>query len=347
MLGAVLTGVEEMHLRQVPTPRPGPGEVRVRVKACGVCQTDYTGYLGKREQIPYPTILGHEIAGVIDEVGEGTGEWQVGDEVALSPVIPCGRCHYCRIDKANHCRSGIVIGGEGQPTIIDGAFAEYVVVPTIVLYRKPSSVSFEAACLAEPLAGSYKGLIDFSGLRIGDDVAIIGCGGMGLLILMIAAAAGAGRIVALDISDFRLDFARRLGAHLAVNCAKEDAADAVRRFLPRGPNIVMEAAGTLEAASLAFDLTTRMTRVNMFGVIVPGDIPVSPARIHFTETAMDSSFSVTPRVMVKSLELMEKGLVDPGRIVTHRVPLSRIDEAMGLMTSPDRVKVVVVPDDEM
>ena len=110
-----------------------------------------------------------------------------------------------------------------------------------------------------------------------------------------------------------------------------------------GPDIVFEAAGVLEAAKLTFQLCRRGTRVNMFGVIIPGEIPVSPADIHFLETRVDASFSVNPRVMFKSVELMRKGKVNPDKIVTHKFSLAQVDKALEMMESSDRVKVMINP----
>lgn len=342
MLAAVYHGVRDMRLEEVPTPRPGPGEALVRVVACGICQTDYCAYTGARTNWTPPMIAGHEISGVVEEAGDGV-PFRPGDEVVVSPVVSCGRCYYCRTDRANHCRHGKVIGGEGQPTFLPGAFAEYVLAPEGALFAKPAGVPHRSACLTEPLAGCYKGLIDFSALRIGEDLVIIGTGSMGMLLLLLGKAAGAGRIVAVDTSDWRLQMARRLGATHAFNPARDDVARAVPEALGKPPDVVFEAAGTLPAAQLAFALADRLTRVNMFGVIVPGEVPVSPSRIHFTETSMQSSFSVTPRVMTRSLELQERGLVDPGRIVTHAFPLAEIHKAFEVMESPERVKVVIEP----
>ncbi|MGC8832997.1 MAG: zinc-dependent alcohol dehydrogenase [Armatimonadota bacterium] len=343
MLAAVLEGVGQMPLREVPKPHPGPGEVVVRIAACGICQTDYCAYTGARTNFTPPIIVGHEMAGVVAEVGEGVTNVKEGDEVVISPAGFCGLCRWCRSGLQHYCPNGFVIGGEGFANVWNGGFAEYTKAPASVLYHKPKEISFTAAALTEPLAGSYKGLIEYTQMRVGEDVVIIGAGSMGLLLTSIAAAAGAGTLIVADINDFRLDMAKKLGAHHVINLKRENGRDAVYSILPEGPDIVFEAAGALEAASLAMQLCRRGTRVNMFGVIVPGTIPVSPADVHFLETRVDASFSVTPRVMLKSLDLMRKGLVDPSRIVTHEIPLSEMPRALDAMASPNRVKVVVKP----
>jgi threonine dehydrogenase-like Zn-dependent dehydrogenase len=166
---------------------------------------------------------------------------------------------------------------------------------------------------------------------------------MGLLVGSIAHAAGAGTLICVDIEDFKLEYARRIGATHVLNSRRCDAKQAVYDILPEGPDIVFEAAGALEAAELQMDLCRRGTRVNMFGVIVPGTIPVSPARVHFQETRVDASFSVNPKVMVRSLDLQRKGLVDPSVIITHEVSLSEMDRALEIMGSAERIKVVVTP----
>jgi threonine dehydrogenase-like Zn-dependent dehydrogenase len=343
LLAAVLEAVGRMPLREVPRPKPGRNEVIVRVVACGFCQTDYCAYTGARTNWTPGLIVGHEISGVVDELGEGVEGWSPGDEVVVAPAGFCGVCRWCRVGLQHYCKDGFVIGGEGFKDVRNGGFAEYVCAPVTVLYPKPPNVSFAAAALTEPLGGSYKGLIEYTQMRVGEDIVIIGAGGMGLLVGSIAKAAGAGSLIVVDIEDFKLDYARRIGATDVINSRKTDAKAAVYDILPEGPDIVFEAAGALEAAALTMDLCRRGTRVNMFGVIIPGTIPVSPAEVHFQETRVDASFSVNPRVMVRSLDLQRKGLVDPGATVTHEIPLREMPRALEAMGSVERIKVVVRP----
>lgn len=333
-----------MPLRDVPKPEAGPGEVVVRMRACGICQTDYLAYTGRRTNWNPGIIVGHEMSGVVDELGEGVTNWSPGDEVVVSPAGFCGLCRWCRTGLQHYCQDGFVIGGEGFERVLNGGFAEYVKAPVSVLYEKPPNVSFSAAALAEPLGGSYKGLVEYTEMRIGEDVVIIGCGGMGLLVGSIAHRAGAGSLICIDIEDYKLDYARKVGATHVLNSREVDAKEAVYEILPEGPDIVFEAAGALEAAELQMALCRRGTRVNMFGVIIPGTISVSPAEVHFQETRVDASFSVNPKVMTRSLDLMRKGLVDPSKIITHEIPLTEMPRALEVMGSAERIKVVVLPD---
>ena len=343
MLAARLYEVRKMLLEEVPKPTPGPGEAVVRVKACGICQTDFCAYTGARMNWRKGMIVGHEMSGVVDEVGRDVIGFGPGDDVIICPAFYCGRCHNCRSGLQHYCEYGGGIGGEGFENVWDGGFAEYVRVPAMTLYHKPASIPFPTAAITEPLAGSYKGLILYSQMTVAEDVVIIGAGSMGLLLTQIARSAGAGTLTLVDVVDFRLQKAVECGASHVINAAREDAKARIHDILPHGPDLVFEAAGAMPAAQLTYELCRRGTRINMFGVIVPGEISVSPAHIHFTEIRMDASFSITPKVMLKSIRLMEKGLADPGKIITHRVPLTRIQDALDVMETPERVKVVVEP----
>ena len=343
MKAAVLEDVKKLIVKEIPTPTPINDMTLVKVKACGICMTDYKAYSGERKNVTFPTICGHEFSGVVEQVGDNVKFFKPNDEIIASPVSNCGICKECRSGKAQYCKNGAVIGGDGMDRIIDGAFAEYVLVPENSLYHKPKNINFNAAALAEPLAGSYKGLIEYSELKIAEDLVIIGAGGMGLLASMIAERAGAASIIMIDIADWRLEFSKKCGATHLINSQKTDAIKAVYEILPDGPDIVFEAAGPLVAAQLAFDLCRRGTRVNEFGVTTEGTIAISPADVHWKETRVDASFSVYPRVMQQSIRLMEKGFIDPNKIITHKFDLDDINEAMTAMKTPERVKIIVNP----
>lgn len=343
MKAAVLESVKKLVVKDIPVPIPDGEMALVRVKSCGICMTDYKAYSGERQNLTFPIISGHEFSGVVEKVGGNVKFFKPGDEIIASPVSNCGICTNCRQGLAQYCKNGAVIGGDGMDRIIDGAFAEYVLVPESSLYHKPKNLSFDAAALTEPLAGSYKGLIEYSQLKIAEDLVIIGAGSMGLLASMIAEKASAASIILIDVDDWRLDFSKNCGATHLINLTKTDPIQAVYKILPKGPDIVFEAAGPLPAAKLAFDLCRRGTRVNEFGVTTEGTISISPAEIHWKETRVDASFSVYPRVMQQSIRLMEKRIIDSSKIITHRFNLNDINKAMNTMKISERIKVIVNP----
>ena len=191
MLAAVLKGVNELVLEDVPKPEPGPTQVVVAVKACGICATDHKAVRGKRE-VQFPRILGHEIAGVIDSVGSAARRYRPGDEVIISPRGYCGLCEPCRLGRYHYCEETFSTGGDGGERFLPGGFAQFMCTDEHNAFSKPPEISFPAAALSEPLAGAWKGVIQYSQLQIGEDVVVIGTGGIGLLCLMVAHKAGAG-----------------------------------------------------------------------------------------------------------------------------------------------------------
>lgn len=343
MLAAVLKDFDKLVLEEVPTPAPGAGEVLVRVKACGFCATDYKAIKGIRRNVSFPMIAGHEPAGMVAAVGPYVTNWKEGDEVAIQPSGYCGICKWCREGNTHYCEHAYTTGGDGPKDVRPGSFAEYVVTGANTLFAKPKSVSFDAACLAEPLSGAWKGMIQYSQMQVGDDVVVIGTGGIGMFCLMVAKAAGAGRLIAVDVSEYALDVARQLGATHTINPSAGDAKKAIYDILPDGPDFVIEAAGPIEAVRLMVSLLRRGTRWNIFGITTHESFELDGGLMHFLEARMDSSFGTTPRAMQQSIRLMERGIIDPEQIISHRVPLKDIHKAVEIMGSKERNKVVVNP----
>lgn len=343
MLAAVLKDFNQLVLEDVPRPDPGPGEVLVRIKSCGICATDYKAIKGIRRNVDFPFIPGHEPAGVIAGVGALATNVKEGDEVVMSPSGFCGVCTNCRRGRTHYCEHGYTTGGDGAPVVRPGSFAEYTVTSANAVFPKPANLSFDAACQAEPVSGAWKGLIHYSEMSLGDDVVIIGTGGIGMYCLMVAKAAGAGRLIAVDTSDYALEVARKLGATDTVNPAKRDAKRAVFDIVPEGPDLVVEAAGPIQAVNLMTSLLRRGTRWNIFGITTHEKFELDGGWMHFLEARMDSSFGTTPEAITQALRLMTRELVDPEKVISHRFPLTKIHEAIETMGSPHRNKVIINP----
>jgi len=344
MLAAVLHDFDDLRLEQVPIPRAEEiGDVVVRITSCGICATDYKAIKGIRRNVTFPAITGHEPSGVVAEVGPGVSHFKVGDEVIVQPLVHCGFCNHCRAGNTHYCENGFVTGGDGPKEVRPGAFAEYMRTKESSLFAKPPRVSFDAAAITEPLAGAWKGVIQYSEMKVGDAVVIIGVGSIGLLCMMVAKAAGAGRLIVIDTSDYALRKARELGATDVVNPAREDAKRRVYEIMPEGPDLVVEAAGPIEAVRLMVDLRRRGTKWNVFGITTHEEFCLDGGLTHFLEGRMDASFGTTPLAMSKAIRLMETGLVDTERIISHRFPLSQIHEALDVMASPEHNKIIVHP----
>jgi L-iditol 2-dehydrogenase len=344
MLAAVLRDFNKLELEDVPRPAPTkPGTVSVRIKSCGICQTDYKAIKGIRRNVTFPTIPGHEPSGIVEETGPGVVHFKPGDEVIIQPSGFCGFCPDCRVGNTHYCEHAFVTGGDGPPDVWDGAFAEYMVTKEASLFRKPKNLSWDAAALTEPLSGAWKGVVQYSGMRVGDDVVVIGVGGIGLFCMMIAAAAGAGRLIAVDPSSHARQNALRLGATHAVDPREGRVKERVYEILPDGPDLVVEAAGPIEAVKTMVSLLRRGTRWNVFGVTTHEKFELDGGLTHFLEARMDASFGTNPNAMQHALRLIERGVIDPEAIISHRFPLSRIHDAIDTMGRPERNKVVIHP----
>ena len=343
MLAAVLKEFDHLVLEDTPIPEPGMGEVVVRIKSCGFCATDYKAIKGIRRNVKFPLVPGHEPAGLVNAVGPGVTQFKEGDEVVVMPSGYCGLCEYCRMGDTHYCENAFTTGGDGPEDVWPGAFAEYMKTRETCLFLKPPEISFDAAALTEPLSGAWKGLIKYSEMKVGDDVVVIGVGGIGLLCLMVAKAAGAGLIVAVDTSDFALRHAASLGATHCVNPNKNEPREEIRKIIPGGPDLVVEAAGPIEAVNLMVNLRRRGTKWNVFGITTHEKFELDGGKTHFLEGRMDASFGTNPLAMRNSLKLMKRGLVDTEKIITHRFPLSQIHDAIDCMGTRERNKVMINP----
>jgi L-iditol 2-dehydrogenase len=245
------------------------------------------------------------------------------------------------VGNTHYCENAFTTGGDGPEDVWDGAFAQYMLTTESCLFRKPSSLSFDAAALTEPLSGAWKGVIRHSEMQVGEDVVVIGVGSIGLLCLMVAKAAGAGTLIAVDPSEYARKNALALGATHAI--PPEDAYKEVYGIIPDGPDLVVEAAGPIAAVELMVRLRRRGTRWNVFGITTHETFELDGGLTHFLEGRMDASFGTTPLAMSRGIRLMEKGLVDVEKVISHRFALSDIHRAVEVMGTPNRNKVVIQP----
>ena len=343
MLAAVLQDFNQLELKDVEIPVPKTGEVVVRIKSCGFCATDYKAIKGIRRNVSFPLIPGHEPAGIVHSIGPGVRHVKVGDEVICQPSGFCGACSYCKAGDTHYCEYAFTTGGDGPEEVWAGAFAEYMKTVESCLFHKPKSISFDAAALTEPLSGAWKGLIKHSEMEVGDDVVIIGVGGIGLLCMMVARAAGAGKLIAIDPSSYARNNSLQLGATHAIDPLRGDPVSAVYDIIPKGPDIVVESAGPIDAVELMTKLRRRGTKWNIFGITTDETFELEGGLTHFLEGRMDASFGTNPSAMQKSIRLMENRLVNPESIISHRFKLEDIHEAIEVMGHSERNKVMIHP----
>ena len=251
MNALVLKTYNNLVYEQVPEPTVAPDEVLVQVAACGICGSDVHGVDGSTGRRVPPIIMGHEAAGTIVACGSAVRGWAVGERVTFGCVIHCTRCFHCRRGEPELCEDrrwlGVSIPGFSK----DGAFAEFVAVPQQILVRVPDDLSFARAALMEPLTIAAHAL-SRTPPALYDTAVVVGSGMIGLLVVQLLKLAGAGRIIAVDINDGRLEMALRNGATHVLNSRRDDVAAIVRHLCNgRGADVAFEAVGSSDTVNLA------------------------------------------------------------------------------------------------
>jgi L-iditol 2-dehydrogenase len=338
MKAAVWHGGRDIRIENLPKPTANYNEVVIRVKAVGICGSELHAYEGISKRRTPPLVMGHELAGVVEEIGEGVTRIGHGDRVTMEPAVPCGLCEQCLTGRMNLCKSRRHIGLDFQ-----GAFAEYVKAPSQVLHKIPPSVSFEEATLAEPLSA---GLHAMSIARIGDgdSVLIIGAGVIGMSCL-IAARERAKTAIMSDIVDFRLEVARSLGADILIDSSKVDPVGEVERITNgRGVDIAIEAVGLEKTVGQAVSAVREGGRVTVVGML-DETIRVNIMKVVTREIQLSGSYGRTNEDFKNSLILLERRAPTIRRLITHKLDLDKASEAFEILSKMKHssMKVVLIP----
>jgi threonine dehydrogenase-like Zn-dependent dehydrogenase len=305
----------------------------VRIEACGICGTDLNVLATPpAHRATSNIIIGHEGVGVVEAVGPGATNLQPGDRVVIAPRLTCGECAYCRRGLDNQCSNYRTIG-----TTIDGAFAPYLCAPQRALFKIGPGVSRDDAVFFEPLS-CVVGALARAPIQAGDTVMIIGAGPMGLLFAQMLRATGAGKVVVADIVPYRLRYAEKIGADVALNPTEVDLPEAIRETTPLGADLVIDAVGN--QIDMAVKLARRGGQVVLFG-LRPHD---SPSVNQYTITRHDLTLHGTfvgLNPFGQTIQLLESRRIQPSKLITHRVPLSELARGVELMRSGRAMKVVV------
>jgi threonine dehydrogenase-like Zn-dependent dehydrogenase len=309
MRAAIMDAPRAMHVGEWATPRPGLGEVLVQTGAAGICAGDMYFYLGTNPYAVYPQVCGHEIAGVVAELGAGVAGFTPGQAVVVEPFLGCGRCYPCRVGKSNCCANLQIIGVH-RP----GGFAEWVAAPASHVHGVPLGLSLTAASFAEPVAIGIQACRRGE-VAAGETVLVLGCGPIGLALIEVARARGA-YVVASDIDNERLTFAATLGAEpLAAGPQLLDAV--LERTHGEGMPVVIEATGSPTAMQQTIDLVAAGGRIVIVGLVKQG-VGVTLAGLDFTRkevTIVGSRASV--RCFPEALELLASGAVTYPSVATE------------------------------
>ncbi len=336
----------DIRLEDIPEPEVSDGEVKIRVRNCSTCGTDVKISRSGHPNMTPPQVMGHEIAGEVVEVGAGVEGWAVGDRVQVIAAIPDGTCPDCLAGRMTVCPHQLSMGYQ-----FPGGFSEYMIVPREVLRvdglnRIPEGLSFAEASLAEPLACVLNGQ-ELARVGEGDTVVVIGSGPIGCLHVRLARARGAARIILIDLNAERLAAAADLvHPDLAFS---SDGADPVQAVLDatggRGADVVITAAASGTAQEQGLHMLARRGRLSLFGGL-PKDRPtitVDANLVHYRELTIVGVNGSSPAHNKRALELIASGAVPVADLITHRLPLAEVLDAIEIVARGEAIKVTIEP----
>ena len=329
----------------VPVPTPGPEDVLVYVEAASICGTDlhiWNWDSWSQRRIKPPLTLGHEFCGTIVAVGDKVREARLGDYVSAESHVTCGMCYQCRTGQAHMCPNTEILGVDRE-----GAFANYVVVPEKVIWQNVrEKLPPEIATLQEPFGNAVFATMhqDLSG----QSVAVLGCGPIGLFTIAISKAVGAKDIFASDIHPMRIELAKQMGASEVFNAT--GGGDIVTKMVAAnggyGVDVVLEMSGAPSAITTAFRVVRNGGTVILFG------IPAKPVEIDVAENMIFKNLTVRAlngrRIFdtwYKTRWLLESGVVDLRPLITHRIGMDGVNDALAMLHRGDACKIVVLPND--
>jgi L-iditol 2-dehydrogenase len=352
MRAAMIYGPGDIRIEDIPHPKPEPGEVIVRIRACGICGSDLPRALDGKAHF-YPTVVGHEAAGEIVEIGSKVTKFSPGDRVAVAPLVPCMECEACQLGRYSLCGQYSFVGSRRQ-----GCMAEYVAIPERSLVPIPKDLSFEQAAMLEPATVPLYGLLKVGSLA-GLSVAVLGVGTIGLFAVMWAKFLGASQVIAVDISDWKLERARELGADEVINSnglgsAEGGLVGAIKSVTSgAGCDLAVETAGHPITQVQAVEICANGGKVLYVGT--------AHEPVHFEPKAFEAivrkelviygswmSYSAPfpGREWQIAAKALSDGALDPSAMITHRFELSDAREAFETLRSCDKaIKVMLFMDD--
>lgn len=328
-----------LKIEEIPEPRIGPDQVLVKVAACGACHTDlhYIEHGVPTFKKP-PIVLGHEASGIVQDAGAEVTNVRKGERVLIPAVLTCGRCVACRQGRENICADMRMLGNH-----FDGAYAEYVAVPSKDLLHLPESIPLaEASIIADALSTPYHAVKNRAKVRPGDTVAVFGCGGVGINAVQIAALCGA-FVIAVDVNPRKLEWARQFGAGAVVNASDvEKVSKQIKKLTGGGADIAMEVIGSPRTFEEALESVRVGGRVVVVGYTHEPSQVVS-GKIMFKELEVVGSLGCRPVDYLPLIRLVEQGRIDLRKLVTHRFGLDEIHKAFEVMHEGLSLRSIIVP----
>jgi L-iditol 2-dehydrogenase len=341
MRAMVFHGPGDLRYEHVPIPNPPPGGLVMKIEAALTCGTDVkTLRRGHPVMIPHvPTVFGHEFAGAVSAVGAGVRQFKEGDRVVAANSAPCGRCRLCAARRPNLCE---------ELLFVDGAYGEYIALPARLVATNTvpltAGVPAARAAIAEPLACALLA-IERARVEAGQTVVVFGHGPLGCLLALVAMARRA-RVVLVGRGGWRFERVRTLdlGECLDASLSADVVGDIRARTDGRGAELTVDATGQPEVWEQAVAAAARGGSVLFFGGCAPGtDIRLDTRRVHYEELTLFGAFHHTPEVIRRAVAMLESGTLVPDRLITHRMELEAVPDALGLMARSAALKVLIEP----
>jgi L-iditol 2-dehydrogenase len=347
MKSACLTGPKTIELRHLPDPQAPPDGLVLRVEACGVCGSDLRRWLEGPPAGAADFVQGHELAGVVVEVGAGANRFKVGDRIALAPDIHCGQCWYCRRGLYNLCTDLRLLGiTPGYP----GGFSQFVqltaeVLANGIVHPMPEGLSFPEGGLAETLS-SVLASHHHCGLNLGETMVVLGSGPIGCLHTVLGQARGA-RVIVAEPNPVRRQIAARFQPEAIIDVTTQDVVSEVKRLTGGlGADVVICANPVGSTQTQAVEMSRRGGRVVLFGGLPKANpmVSLNSNLIHYGERVVLGAFSYHPSYHEEALQVLARKVVNADAFITHTRPLSGVAEAFQIAASGEALKVMVIPD---
>ena len=343
MKAMLLTEYKKMQVMDVDEPEVGPDDVLIQVEACGICGSDIHGYDGSTGRRIPPLVMGHEAAGIVVSSGSNVSDMPEGTRVTFDSMVSCGRCDFCRDGTANLCDNRMVLGVSCGEYRRHGAFAERISVPRRIVYRLPDTLPFEEAALVEAVSVAVHAT-NVTPVTLGDTAVIVGAGMIGLLTLQAARAAGATRIIAVDLNDKRLQAAKELGADEVIRGDRCNAAETIIKMTEgRGADVAFEVVGATPTVKTAIECVRKGGNVTLVGNVSP-TIELPLQSVVTREISLHGTCGCNGEYP-QCIDLMNRGIINVKPLITAKISLSDGPQWFERLHAgdADQMKVVVRP----
>lgn len=345
MRAVVLNGPNDFAPTETEKPVIGDDDILLEMKKAAICGTDMRILNGtKTKGVRYPSVIGHEMCGIIAEVGKNVEGYAVGEKVAIANVIPCGSCPACLAGRENACMNRKAVGYE-----FNGGFEEYVMIPGIAIesgnvIKLPEAVSFTAGALIEPLACCIRGLKN-AGTGFNDTVLIVGAGPIGLMHMQLSKIAGAKQVIVSEPNEMRRQVAMELGADKVVDPTKEDLAQIISDATKgMGADVIVMAIGVPALVNSTLKLAKKGGTVNLFaGFAGTGECTIEVNTIHYNELTVNGSTAYKRSDYLEAADMVMSGKINLDKIATHTFKIDEFQAAYDMCKSGQGLKVIIEP----